>query len=148
MTITPFQKNYNMKYRIPLLLLLFILSFARTSAQNSDSTLHYPILIKFQSQCCGVPDEKPLIKAIAAFKKKYHIKKITTFHIGPMGREGEYYIGLPLKEMNRSLRIVFIKKIKKVCTTMKEKGTVECEENATIINATLPSRATIEKIKI
>ncbi len=136
-----------MKYRIPFLLLAFLLTFFAANAQQSDSTLHYPILIKFQSQCCGVPDEKPLLTAIKLFKKKYHIKKITAYHIGPMGREGEYYIGLPLKEMNRSLRITLIKKIKKVSATMKEKGNVECEENATINKAKLPVRATIEKIK-
>ena len=53
-----------------ILILLFVLPFINSKAQEKDSTIQYPIVVKFQSKCCGVPDAAPLKKAILKFKKK------------------------------------------------------------------------------
>ena len=78
---------------------------------NQDSVLAYPIAVKFQSVCCGVPSDVPLQKAIKSFKKRYKINIIDAVHIGPLGREGEYDLAFPLNEMTDTQKKAFIKNI-------------------------------------
>ena len=52
----------------------------------------YRYVVKFNSECCGVPNNTPLLQAISTFKKKNKIKSFTYYNIAPMGREGEYYM--------------------------------------------------------
>ncbi len=73
----------------------------------SDNNCNYPFVVKFNSFGTGVSSDKPLLTYIAAFKKKYKIKKITYMRIGPMGREGEYHMAFPLNEMKIFLGKVF-----------------------------------------
>jgi len=63
--------------------------------------------------------------------------------IGPMGREGEYYLAFRLKELNKAQRIKFIQQLKKTVPTMLDKGTAELKENMVVNKAGLPSRAVI-----
>jgi len=123
-----------------------LLVFASTSyAQRADSMISFRVLLKFQSECCGVPSDRPLIKTIQAFKKKYHLKSIQAYRMGPMGREGEYYLGFHLKELNKSLRWKLISKIKAAVVTMcKDKGTVVLEEHS---EASIPSSIEIKATK-
>ena len=86
-------------------------------AQNSTT---YPVVVSFGSMCCGVPSDEPVIKLIKSFKKQYKIKQIAVDNIGPMGREGEYYLAFRLKEFSKAQKIKFIQQLKKTAATMKE----------------------------
>ena len=79
--------------------------------QYRDSTIQYPIVVEFQSVCCGVPSEAPLVSFLKNFKRTNKIKKIKVYKIGPLGREGEYHLGFKLTEFNRAQKKSFIKKL-------------------------------------
>ncbi len=113
-------------------------------AQNNTS---YPVVVSFGSMCCGVPSDEPVIKLIKSFKKQYKIKQIAVDNIGPMGREGEYYLAFRLKEFSKAQKIKFIQQLKKTAATMKEQGYAEIKENETVNKADLSSRATVTVLK-
>lgn len=113
---------------------------------NADThTVTYRYVIKFNSECCGVPDATPLMKAIQVFKKKNKIKKITYFLISPMGKEGEYHMAFPLSELNKKQTALFIKQIDAVVETLKDKGSAITEQNMVVDKQDLSSRTTIIK---
>ena len=126
---------------------LFILSIPFTVyAQQKDSVLKYPLLIKFQSICCGVPDDAPLRKSIAQFKKKYKIKSMVAYRISPMRKEGDYDLGFPLSKLNAAKRTIFINQMTAVSKLMNDKGNATPELNSNILVSELPKRISIEKI--
>lgn len=127
----------------PLFLLVFI-NIAK--AQKKDSVLFYPIVVKFQSKCCGVPDQKPLDSAILLYKIRNHIRIIKADKISPMGREGEYYLAFKKSKFLSRYKKSFTALLEKVCKQMNEPGYIEIEKNATINTADIPSRAEIEAI--
>ncbi len=115
-------------------------------AQQNKGTIIYPAVIQFQSECCGVPDDAPVRQFIRSFRKQQKIKKkLTAYHIGPMGKEGEYYLAFTLREMTKKQKKTFIKKLKVVTANLKDKGSASFAENLTIEREALPGRATIEK---
>jgi len=116
-------------------------------ASSVDSTIFYPIAVKFQSVCCGVPSDVPLKAAIQKFKKKNHIKSIAAYHIGPLGREGEYIIGFTLTCFKKKQISNFVKKMKETTLLMKDRGNAEVEINYSNSVSKLPSRVSIEKIE-
>ena len=111
--------------KIVIMILLAIPLTLIASPENKDTV--YPLVVMFNSECCGVPNAKPLIKYIAAFKKRYSVKKIAACRIGPMGREGEYYLAFRLKELNKKQGLAFIKGVKAVTKQMKDKGSATVE---------------------
>ncbi len=115
-------------------------------AQKQDSTV-YPVVVQFQSFCCGVPDDKPLKEFICTFKKQHKIKKITAWHIGPMGREGEYWLAFPLTEMNAQQADLFKQQVKAIAATLKDKGGAVVEENLIVNPADLSRGASFEKTR-
>jgi len=96
-------------------------------AQRTGS--FYPVVVAFHSKCCGVPDNKPVIDYVKAFKKKYHIKTISYDRVGPLGREGEYDMCFTLKEISKKRSKLFISGLKKITPKMIDKGMAEVEEN-------------------
>ena len=134
-----------MKYTIlSLLLTLGIFTFGSSQVMQDSKT--YPVVIKFQSVCCGVPDDAPLVKFLKTFKKQQKFKMISADRIGPMGKEGEYYLAFTLKGFTKKQKTVFKQKLKTVVSKMNDKGNAVLEENMTIIKADLPSRAITEKV--
>ncbi len=131
--------------------ILFFISFCiigfSTKAQTKDSIVSYPIVIQFQSVCCGVPSEEPLISFLKTFKRNNKIKKITAYKIGPLGREGEYNIGFKLTELNKAQKKSFIKKLKQLVPKLNDKGLAVVNEMETINLKSYPSNVTIERIK-
>lgn len=108
-----------------LLLFSIVLLTAASYAQKTT----YPVVVSFNSMCCGVPGNEPVMKLIKSFKKQNHIKYISVDNIGPMGREGEYYLAFKLKEMNKAQKAKFIAALKRLAPTMKDKGSVDIREN-------------------
>ncbi|MBK8521096.1 MAG: hypothetical protein IPL54_09485 [Chitinophagaceae bacterium] len=97
-----------------------------TFAQKSTT---YPVVVRFGSLCCGVPSSAPVIKLIKSYKKQYKIKQVAVDSIGPMGREGEYYLAFRLKEFSKAQQAKFIQQLQKTATTMKEQGYAEILKN-------------------
>ena len=119
-------------------------SITAAFAQNSTT---YAVVVSFNSMCCGVPSNTPVLKLIKSFKKQYKIKQVAVDSIGPMGREGEYYLAFRLKEFSKAQKIKFIQQLKKTAASMKEQGSAEIKENETINKADLSSRTTITALK-
>ena len=105
----------------------------------------YRYVVKFNSECCGVPNAAPLFKCIASFKKKNKIKTLSYYLISPMGREGEYFMAFPLKELNKKQTALFIKQVDATVLKMKDKGSCTTEENLLIDKENLSSRTTTIK---
>ena len=114
-----------------------------TTASTAQKINSYPVVVSFLSMCCGVPDSKPVMELIKSFKKQNRIKRIAVDSIGPMGKEGEYYLAFRLKEMSKSQKIKFIQQLKKIAPTMKDRGTASIIENMLVDKSTLYSRASI-----
>lgn len=124
-----------------LLPIFFITIFVTAATAQKDS--QYPIVVSFNSMCCGVPGEGPLLKLISSFKKQNRIKHIAADNIGPMGKEGEYYLAFRLKELSKAQKLKFIQQLKKIVPTMVDKGSAEIKENVTVDKADLSRGATI-----
>jgi hypothetical protein len=116
---------------------------ALTTGAEAQKTNFYPAIVSFQSMCCGVPDDKPVTAMIKRFKKQHKIRRITADHIGPMGKEGEYYLAFRLKEMSKAQKYKFIQQLKKIVPEMKDRGSAVLEVNMVFDRSTLHTRATI-----
>jgi len=125
--------------------LLYILATVPAIAQKNTV---YPVVVSFNSLCCGVPSNEPVKKLVQRFKKQYKIKKVTVDSIGPMGREGEYYLAFSLKEFSKAQKVLFIQQLKKTAATMKEQGTADVRENETVDRSALSGRTTVTTIKL
>jgi hypothetical protein len=130
------------------ILSISIFTFTSQAQQNKkkEKSLFYPVVVQFHSVCCGVPSEKPLTQFIATFKKDNQIQKINAIKISPMGKEGEYYLAFPLKELNRKQKFLFWNKISKVTEKMKDKGNASVELKMNIFKSELPKNVKFSKV--
>ncbi len=133
-----------MKLLIGAFLLLFALQSSVPFPKQNMRT--YALLIKFQSHCCGVPDEVPLKRYMQKFKKQQGMKRIVAYKIAPMGREGEYFIGFTLAGFTKKQKALFIKNMKQITANMKDKGSAVAETNVTLVKEDLPAQATTTKV--
>lgn len=123
------------------------LAFSARAQAPDSATRTYALVVQFQSVCCGVPDDAPLQKAIRQFRKKYKTRRITADKIGPMGREGEYYLAFRLKELSPKQKNLFIKKLEQVAPQLKDRGQAVIEKNMQVRMADLPANVSIEKMR-
>jgi len=123
-----------------------IIFFSVTANAQDTSKTKYPVIVSFQSICCGVPSEKPVVDFINAFKKKHKKKLITADHIGPMGKEGEYYLAFSLRELSKKQAKLFVNGIKNINKLPDDPGILTIKESMEINTAEIPRRATIKKI--
>ncbi len=127
-----------------LLITALILSVTQPLTAQAIMKTTYPLVISFQSQCCGVPSDSAVRKFIVSFKKKYKIKKITAYHIGPMGREGEYDLAFTLNELSKKKAGYFISKIKNIKPLRSDRGTFSFREKLEIDPELISKRAKTE----
>jgi hypothetical protein len=133
-------------FRKTLLLAIGSLFLLTASASGRDtSTVKYAVLIRFSSECCGVPDNQPVYDYVRSFRKKYATKKIAAYRIGPLGREGEYDLAFTLKELSAKKRAAFIAGLKKVIAKLPGQGRAELLENERVSLPGRGSRATVTK---
>ncbi len=130
---------------LSILTAVIILFQGTANAQDSSKT-RYPVVVFFQSICCGVPSEKPVIDFINAFKKKNKIQRITANQIGPMGKEGEYYLAFSLRELSKKQAKLFVNGIKNINKLPDDPGILTIKESMEINTAEIPRRASIKKI--
>ena len=130
-----------------LLFTVFIFIFiSSANAQQKDSTLQFPLLVRFNSFCCGVPDDSLLRKSILKFNKKHKIKRITAFRISPMGKEGEYFLGFMLKELSQKKKIIFIKTLIPIIPLMNDKGVAVLEQDFLYNKTDYSTNVSFEKV--
>ena len=136
-----------MKLRL-FISILFLSILQSLSAQDTKDSIKnpYALIVSFQSHCCGVPSDTTLRSFITSYKKKYKIKKISANRIGPMGREGEYYLAFKLSELNKKQVKDFISKIKNIKLRKEDKGSLSFKEKAEVAVTAIPARATTRKI--
>ena len=134
--------------KLRLLISIISLSIMQSLAGQDSLKTSYPLVMSFHSQCCGVPTETSLQSFMTSFKKKYKIKKITATHIGPMGREGEYYLAFKLTELSKKQKKDFITKIKKIKKLSGDKGTFSFTEKMGIDPGSLSQRTKSEEVNL
>lgn len=130
-----------------LFIVLICIMYASASVR-AQQTETYRVIVSFNSECCGVPSDTPLVKMIKGFKKQYKLKQVSADRIGPMGREGEYYLAFRLKELNRAQQVKFIQQLKKTVSVMKDKGSAEVRENEVIDRSGLSRGALISPVNL
>lgn len=123
-----------------------LLAIAATARAQQTHT--YAVIVSFNSMCCGVPSNEPVMKLIKSFKKQNKIKQVMVDSIGPMGREGEYYLAFSLTEFSKAQKVKFIQQLKKVAVTMKDKGSAEIKENETVNKAGLSRGTAVTPVKL
>ncbi|MBS1743860.1 MAG: hypothetical protein JST81_12570 [Bacteroidetes bacterium] len=99
------------------------------ASAQSNNTCQYAVVLKFNSIGMGVPNDSLLRNYIDAFKQKNKIKKITACRIGPMGKEGEYWLAFSLKELSKKQKSIFKTELRAVTEQMTDRGNVSYEEN-------------------
>ncbi len=124
------------------ILLVVVAIFSLASGTTAQKKATYPVIISFNSVCCGVPSDAPVMKLIKSFKKQNRIRSIAADRVGPMGREGEYYLAFRLKEMSKAQKVKFIRELKRIAPTMTDKGSADIRENVVIDRDDL-QRATV-----
>lgn len=122
--------------------LICLFSFSAAKAQAGTTT--FPVTVYFGSIGTGIPSDKPLKDFITCFKKGCKVKQVIAYHIGPLGREGEYKMAFPLTGMNKAQKESFISQLKDVVPKMNERGHADLAENDTIDMSKL-GRATSTK---
>ena len=131
--------------RILICISIVLMGFV-AKAQTKDSIIQYPIVIEFNSVCCGVPSQTPLVSFIKKFKRTNKIKKINVYKISPLGKEGEYNLAFKLSEFNLTKKKMFIKKLKQIVPTLKDNGMAVLNENVEVDLSSYPSNVSIERI--
>ena len=53
-----------------------------TTTGYAQKNISYPVVVSFNSMCCGVPDNGPVMKLIKSFKKQHKIKRMAADSIG------------------------------------------------------------------
>lgn len=122
------------------LFVALIFAIGLQSGAQDSSKLTYPLVISFESHCCGVPSDSVIRKFIAAYKKQQKIKTISAVRIGPMGREGEYYLAFRLTEIRKKKQKDFITKISQLKPLATDRGSFSFNEQMEIDASTLSQR--------
>lgn len=130
-----------MKQLLVLLTCIFLVSNSAIAQQK------YPVVIQFNSHCCGVPSDTPLVKYINDFRKKFHRKSIYAIRISPMGREGEYWLAFSLTNMKRDTRLRFIQGLETLIPTLTDQGAANLVKDLEIQQADLPPSVQKKRIR-
>ena len=117
------------------LMILFFITASTAGYTQSTNSQKFPLVIQFASHCCGVPSDSTVINYINCFKKSNKIGSISAYRVGPMGREGEYYLAFPLDELNEKKARKFINDISCVTIAKDDKGGINFEKDFTIDNS-------------
>ena len=120
-----------MKKNLTILVLLLVASFALYA---QDGGRKFPLVVQFASFCCGVPSDTSIVNYVRRFKKNNKIKTISAYKVGPMGREGEYYLAFPLVELNKKQEKKFVAEIANVKVAEGDRGAIHYEKDFIIDN--------------
>jgi hypothetical protein len=121
---------------------------ATASLARQDST-RYPIVLHYYSIGTGTPAYQPLQNFVSTYRKKNKLPALTATRVGGLGREGEYAILFPLKELTAKQQKQFATALSKALPTLKsknEKGGINMSKNEMF--STEGGRIAPEKLKM
>jgi hypothetical protein len=116
---------------LAVLLFTACLLTATVSTARQDSA-RYPIVLHYYSIGTGTPGYQPLQNFVSTYRKKNKLPAITATRVGGLGREGEYAILFPLKELTTKQQRQFTTALSKALPTLKsknEKGGINMGKN-------------------
>jgi hypothetical protein len=105
-----------------------------------------PLVVQFNSFCCGVPDEQPLQEAIHQVLVNEKKSGILAWKLSPMGKEGEYWICFQTDRTFRSLKHKLIDAIEEVAKQPQERGGITLDSNLNFQQRSIPQQAKWESI--
>ena len=103
------------------LLLVAIASVVYTAAIARQDSTRYALILDFYSIGTGTPGDQPLKDFVTTYRKKNKLKPLAATRVGGLGREGEYAIVFPLKELTIKQKQQFISAISKALPNLKTK---------------------------
>jgi len=103
------------------LLMVFVACLVYTSSIARQDSSRYALILDFYSIGTGTPGDQPLKDFITTYRKKNKLKTLTATRVGGLGREGEYAILFPLKELTVKQKQQFITALSKALPGLKAK---------------------------
>jgi hypothetical protein len=100
----------------------------------------FPLVIRFASHCCGVPSDTSVVNFITCFRRSFKTESLAAKKIGPMGKEGEYYLAFSLDELSSKRAKKFVKEIECISIAPGDKGSIHYEKDFTVDYSTIISR--------
>jgi hypothetical protein len=139
-----FMKSKSLIGTIVLLLMISIHTGCYFPAPYVGKPL--PIVLQFNSLCCGVPNEEGVYETIHELLKENDLSYLNAWKLSPMGKEGEYWICF---ENSRPLRIIkqeLTIQLDSLSRVTHETGYLKLEQSFKINTTALPSQAKWERI--
>jgi len=106
----------------------------------------FPLVMQFNSYCCGVPDEQPIRDAIHELLIREKKSKLIAWKLAPMGKEGEYWICFEGDRRFFSMQSEFIESVTVFTKQSHDKGGISLDSNRIIDPVSLPKQAKWEKM--
>ena len=104
------------------LIIIVLAGFIYTTSQARQDTSRYALILNFYSIGTGTPGDQPLKDFITNYRKQNKLKPLAATRVGGLGREGEYAIVFPLKELTAKQKKQFIASLSKALPNLKNKG--------------------------
>lgn len=99
---------------------LSITSVATYARQKTEAK--YPLILSFHSIGTGVPNDQPLKDYITTYRRKNKLPALRATLVGGLGREGEYAILFPLKELTAMQKKRFVAALAKDLPALNKKS--------------------------
>jgi hypothetical protein len=106
----------------------------------------FPLVVQFNSFCCGVPDEKPFRDTIHQVLVRANQPKLIAWKLSPMGKEGEYWICFEEKGSFRLLQSELMEAVKQFANQPQDRGGISIDSHLLIDPVRLPKQSTWEKL--
>jgi hypothetical protein len=135
--------NFFIKIFVTIIVILFTTGCMSTMPYLKKP---FPLVMQFNSYCCGVPDEQPIRDAIHELLIREKKSKLIAWKLAPMGKEGEYWICFQSDRTYRSLQHKLIDAIEAVTMQRQERGGITLDSNIILQRTSIPQQAKWESI--
>lgn len=133
---------------ISIFTLIASIVFVGTGCLSTKPYLKKPfaLVIKFNSVCCGVPDEQPLRDVIHQIVSDEDESGFIGWKLSPMGKEGEYWICIQGDRKFRSLQSKLTDAVSELAKQPQERGGISLDSNFVLQSSSIPQQAKWESI--
>ncbi len=105
-----------------------------------------PIVLQFNSLCCGVPNDDAVKETIHELLKENDLNYLDGWKLSPMGKEGEYWICFENTRSLRKIKQELTIQLDSLCRANHETGYLTLEKSFKINTTALPSQAKWERM--